>query len=87
MADDARPDWASDRTEFYITIGFIIVGAIVVLAALYSAVGQYEAVVAAWEDPGDVAPSRAVMHALNHEILAGFIGAVLLASGILRWRE
>ena len=87
MADSARPAWATDQTERYLTIAFVVIGAIVLAIALYSAIGQYEAVIAAWNDPGDHAPSRAVMHVLNHEILAGFIGSVLLASGILRLRE
>lgn len=87
MGDPARPDWATERTERYVTIGFVIVGTIFLAIALYSAMGQYEAAVAAWEDPGDLAPSRAVLHELNVQILTGFIGAVLLASGVIRWRE
>lgn len=87
MSDAARPDWASERTERYLTVAFIVVGSLFLAVAVVSAWLSYEAALAAWEEPGDLAPSRAVMHALNHEILAGFIGAVLLASGVLRLRE
>lgn len=87
MTNDVRPDWASERTERIITIAFIVVGSVFLIAAVVSAYSQLESVIYVWENPEGMAPSRAVMHKLSHELLAGFIGAVLVASGVLRWFE
>ena len=87
MSDEARPAWASEETEKYITVGFVLVGGLFLLVALASTINQWDAILAAWESPGERAPSRALMHEINVEILSGFIGAVLFSSGILRWLE
>lgn len=87
MSDEVRPEWANEQTERYITIGFVFVGAILLLVAFASTISQWDAVVTAWDSPGERAPSRAVMHAINVEILTAFIGAVLFSSGMLRLFE
>ena len=87
MDDSARPDWATERTEYYITIGFVLIGAGFLVGAFVTGVGQLEVATEAWNNPGDRDPLMAVIHELNHQVLAFFIGAILFASGVLRWRE
>lgn len=87
MGESEQPEWATERVERWVTVVFVILGLAFLVGAVYLAHGQFDVAVAAWNDPGDRAPSRAVMAALNRAILAGFIGAVLFASGVLRWRE
>lgn len=76
-----------ERHERLVTVAFVILGALFLLAAVYGTfVGLADlqlALAAAEERP----PSRVVMHELNREILAAFVGAVFFASGVLRWRD
>lgn len=87
MSDQPEREGLSDRQERIITAAFVIVGALFLLLAIYSTAGQLEAVQAAIDAAEDTPPSRVVLQELNQEILAGFIGVILLASGVLRWHE
>lgn len=87
MADQRPSPGGSDRLDRLVTVGFVIVGAVLLVVAIEGAVtgwGDLQLAVAAADDRP---PSRVILQALNREILAAFVGAVLLASGVLRWRQ
>lgn len=87
MSEDAQPSGPTDRQELIITVVFLFTGLVFLGIALYSAGGQWTEVQAALAATTDTPPSRVILEELNREILAIFIGSVLFASGVFRWRE
>lgn len=87
MANQRPSSGGADRLDRLVTVGFVIVGAVLFVVAIEGTVagwGDLQLAVAAAEDRPR---SRVVLQTLNREILAAFVGAVLFASGVLRWRQ